>query len=80
MKITQFHGTDCTTSPSAESLSKMEAEVHFSVYVCVYVCVCVDLCVLKGFELESFSLKYNHTPSEYKIHFVEVDLYYFQYI
>ena len=34
MKITQFCDTDCVTSPSAESLSQLAAEVHFCVCVC----------------------------------------------
>ena len=38
-------------------------------------------CVLsKGFAPESFLLKYNPPTFEYKIHFVEVDLYYFKYL
>jgi len=38
-------------------------------------------CVIpEGFEAESFPLKYNPTSSEYKIHSVEVDLYYFKYL
>jgi len=38
-------------------------------------------CILpKGFELGSFSLKFNPTTSEYKIYSVEVDLYYFKYL
>jgi len=62
--------------------------------VCVYMymlmrvlmigmCVCVEretCVVLEGFESESFPLKYNHTSSEYKIHSIEVDLYYFKYL
>ena len=36
--------------------------------------------VLKRFEPESFPLKYNPTTFEYRIHSVEVDLYYFKYI
>ena len=34
----------------------------------------------KGFEAESFSLKYQHPIFENKIHSVEVDLYYFKYL
>jgi len=61
--------------------------------VCVCVCVCVESerererereresCVIpEGLEPQSFSLKYNHKSSEYKIHSVEVDLYYFKYL
>ena len=55
--------------------------VHIYVHMCVCVCVCVErereTCVLsKGFELESFPLKFNPPTFEYKIHSVEVDLYY----
>ena len=32
------------------------------------------------FEAESFPLKYQHTTFEYKIHSIEVDLYYFKYL
>ena len=51
----------------------------------ICVCVCVErereTCVVpEEFEFESFPLKYNHTSSEYKIHSVEVDLYYFNYL
>ena len=38
-------------------------------------------CVLpKGFEVESFQLKCQHPTFKYKIHSVEVDLYYFKYL
>ena len=38
-----------------------------------------ETCVLpKGFEPESFQLKYNPPTFEYKIHTVKVDLYYFK--
>ena len=40
-----------------------------------YTCV-----LLKGFEAESFPLKYQHPTFEYKIHSIEVDLYYFKYL
>jgi len=40
-----------------------------------------DTCVLpKGFELESFQLKYNPPTFKYNIHSLEVDLYYFKYL
>ena len=35
---------------------------------------------LVSFEAESFPLKYQHPIFEYKIHSVEVDLYYFKYL
>ena len=34
----------------------------------------------EGFEPELFPLKYNPTTFEYKIHFIEVDLYYLKYL
>jgi len=34
----------------------------------------------KGFEVESFSLKFNPLTFEYKIHSIEVDLNYFKYL
>jgi len=38
-----------------------------------------ETCIIpEGFEAESFPLKYNLTTSECKIHYVEVDLYYFK--
>jgi len=46
-------------------------------------CVCVEreTCVIpKRFEPESFQLKYNPLTFEYKIYFVEIDLYYFKYL
>ena len=36
--------------------------------------------ILQGFEAESFPIKYNPLTFGYKIHFVEVDLYYFKYL
>ena len=40
-----------------------------------------ETCVLtKGFEPKSFPLKFNPPTFEYKIHYVEVDLYYFKYL
>ena len=40
-----------------------------------------ETCVLpKGFEPEFFPLKFNPPTFEYKIHSVEVDLYYFKYL
>ena len=40
-----------------------------------------ETCIVpEGFEPEFFPLKYNHTSSKYKIHSVEVDLYYFKYL
>ena len=42
--------------------------------------VCVDLCPSRSFEAKSFPLKFNPPTFEYKIHSVEVDLYYFKYL
>ena len=36
--------------------------------------------LLKGFEPESFPVKFNPPKFEYMIHSVEVDLYYFTYV
>ena len=49
----------------------------------IFLSVCVEreTCVVpKRFEPEYLPLKYNPTSSEYKIHSVEVDLYYFKYL
>ena len=36
-------------------------------------------CVIpEGLEADSFPVKYNHTSSDYKVHSVEIDLYYFK--
>ena len=45
-------------------------------------CVCVNAAyaIPEGFEPESFPLKYNTPTFEYKIHSVEIDLYYFKYL
>ena len=46
-------------------------------------CVCKKketYVLLKRFEPESFQLKYNPPTFEYKIYFVEVDLFYFKYL
>ena len=46
---------------------------------CINQGLCVQTCVLlKRFEAESFSLKYQHLTFKCKIHSVEVDLYYLQ--
>ena len=57
--------------------------IYIHTYMCVYIYICVcrerETCVLpKGFELDSFQLKYNPPTFEYKIH--SIDLYYFKYI
>ena len=50
-------------------------------YMYIYMYMYMYTCVLpKGFELKSFQLKYNSLTFEYKIHSVEVDLYYFKYL
>ena len=49
--------------------------------IIVLLCVCGDdLCPYKGFEPGFFPLKFNPLTFEYKIHSVEVDLYYFKYL
>ena len=40
----------------------------------------IDLCHSRRIRAESFSLKYNPTTFEYKIHLVEVDIYYLKYL
>ena len=40
-----------------------------------------ETCIVpEGFEADVFSLKYQHLTFEYKIHFVEVDLYYLKHL
>jgi len=45
---------------------------HGQIWVDSYIYIYIDL----WFELESFPLKYQHLTFKYKIHSVEVDLYY----
>ena len=60
--------------------------IYVCIYICIYVYVCVCVCIYieretcvipEEFEAEFFSLKYNTTISECKIHSVEIDLHYF---
>ena len=62
-----------------DSYSNLFGMTQVYLYMCVY--ICVYTCVLpKGFEHESFQLKYNPLTFEYKIYSVDVDLYYFKYL
>ena len=53
---------------------QLATEAHFS-HIYTHTCV-----ILKEFEAESFSLIYQHLTFEYKIHYIEVGLYYFKYV
>ena len=57
--------------------------MYLSLYIYIYINKEREreTCVLsKGFEPGFFPLKYQHPTFEYKIHSVEVDLYYFKYL
>ena len=60
--------------------SSVYLEAKLAIRNCeTWICVCV--CVIpEESELKSFLLKYNPPTFEYKVHSVEVDLYYFKYL
>ena len=79
MPIKEFEPATCwgANPRSNQSSAPQEQTTHTHKYTYIYIHTCL---LSKGFEPESFQLKYNLSTFEYKIHSVEVDVYYFKYL
>ena len=69
-------GNDSTSNPSEKTQVSLSLYIYTYIYIYMREREIETLVVPEGFEPESFPLKYQHPTFKYKIHSVEVDLYY----